>query len=113
MSLFLDFRLEEASTEIISFQKESRPSAMSIENGASGCFGGSVHSISPPLAPESNWQRFLSEMSWGTSCTQAVHLWVLGDRQHLPTQDCGDRQFLVVQPQGNLSSLIAPSAASA
>lgn len=30
-----------------------------------------------------------------------------------PTQDCGDRQFLVVQPRGNLSSLIAPSAASA
>lgn len=54
MSLFLDFRLEETSTEIISFQKESRPSAMSIENGASGCFGGSVHSISPPLTPESN-----------------------------------------------------------
>lgn len=70
MSLVLEFRLEEASTEIISFQKESRPSAMSIENGVPGCFGGSVHSISPPLTLESKWQRFLSEMlSWGTSCT--------------------------------------------
>lgn len=105
------FLTDEALTQAVSFHDRWRPSRRHREVRPLGSLG----EVLPfPQGHGSNWQGTLSAMFLGEALLCVSGCALAGTcRQTTPFQGCEDGQFLMIQPERDLSSLIVSSAVSA
>lgn len=108
---FLDFLLKEASTHVISFLNGSRPSGVGAGIFGIRVFWGDMD-ILPSVTAATGRESCMRCCPRGDPALYC-RLWNCGhSRTDTPSSGLSG-QFLVVQPKGDISSLIVSSAASA